>query len=66
MFSSIPIASPTAVAIQNDVKRANSAAVRAGTTTSGSEVESSWVMEAASTPSPPATTVASRVFARAS
>ena len=54
MFSSIPIASPTTVAIQNDVKRANSAAVSAGTTWSGSDVESSWVIEAASTPSPPA------------
>ena len=59
MFSSIPIASPTVAAIQNDVKRANSAAVRAGTTWSGSDVESSWVIEAARTPSPPAMTVAS-------
>ena len=66
MFSSIPIASPTAAAIQNDVKRANSAAVSAGTTWSGSDVESSCVIEAASTPSPPATTVASTVFASAS
>ena len=53
-------------AIQNDVKRANSAAVSAGTTWSGSDVESSWVIEAARTPSPPAMTVASTVFASAS
>ena len=66
MFSSIPIARPTVAAIQKDVKRANSAAVRAGTTWSGSDVESSWVIEAARTPSPPATTVASTVFASAS
>ena len=66
MLSSIPIARPTVAAIQNDVKRANSAAVRAGTTWSGSDVESSWVIEAARTPSPPATTVASTVFASAS
>ncbi len=66
MFSSIPIARPTMVAIQNDVKRANSAAVSAGTTCSGSEVESSWVIEAARTPSPPAITVARTVFVSAS
>ena len=36
MFSSIPIARPTRQAIQNDVNRAKSAAVSAGTTWSGS------------------------------
>ena len=66
MFSSIPIARPTRQAIQNDVKRAKSAAVSAGTTTSGSEVGSSCVIEAASTPSAPARKVASNVLDRAS
>ena len=66
MFSSIPIASPTRQAIQNDVKRAKSAAVSAGTTTSGSALGSSCVIEAASTPSPPATKVASSVLVSAS
>ena len=66
MFSSIPIESPTSAAIQNEVKFANSAAVRAGTTWSGSAVESSWVIDAASTPRAPATMVAATVLMRAS
>ena len=66
MFSSIPIPSPTRQAIQKDVNRAKSAAASAGTTTSGSACGSSCVIEAARTPSPPATNVASSVLARAS
>ena len=66
MFSSIPIAEPDEQAIQNDVNRANSAAASAGTTRSGSACGSSCVIEAARTPSPPATNVASSVLARAS
>jgi hypothetical protein len=66
MFSSDPIPSPTRQAIQNDVKRANSAAVSAGTTWSGSELGSSWTIEAASTPSAPARSVPSSVLASAS
>ena len=66
MFSSIPIASPASAAIQNDVKPANSAAVSAGTTCSGRDVESSCTIEAARIPRPPTTTVASSVLASAS
>ena len=66
MLSSAPIARPTRQAIQNEVNRAKSAAVRAGTTWSGSACGSSWTIEAARTPSPPAKNVASSVFARAS
>ena len=66
MFSSIPIPSPTKQAIQKDVKRAKSAAASAGTTMSGSACGSSWVIEAARTPSPPATYVPSSVLASAS
>ena len=66
MFSSIPIPSPTSAAIQNDVKPAKSAAVSAGTTWSGSEVESSCTIEAARIPRPPTMTVASSVLASAS
>ena len=61
-----PTARPTRQAIQNEVNRANSAAVRAGTTWSGSDCGSSCTIEAARTPSPPAKNVASSVFARAS
>ena len=66
MFSSIPIARPTAQAIQKEVNRAKSAAASAGTTWSGSDVGSSCVIEAARTPRPPATIVVSSVFASAS
>ena len=66
MFSSIPIARPASAAIQNDVKPAKSAAVSAGTTCSGSDVESSWTIDAARMPSAPTTTVARSVLASAS
>ena len=66
MLSSAPIARPTRQAIQNDVNRAKSAAVSAGTTWRGSACGSSCTIEAASTPSPPAKNVASSVFASAS
>ena len=65
MLSSIPIARPTSAAIQNDVKRANSAAVNAGTTCRGSAIGSSCTIEAASTPRPPARSVARSVLERA-
>ena len=60
--SSEPIARPTRQAIQNEVKRAKSAAVSAGTTCSGRACGSSWMIEAASTPRPPAKNVASSVL----
>ena len=66
MLSSVPIARPTRQAIQNEVNRAKSAAVSAGTTWSGSACGSSWTIEAARTPSPPAKNVASSVLASAS
>ena len=66
MLSSIPIARPTRQAIQNDVNRAKSAAVSAGTTWSGSACGSSCVIDAASTPSPPAKKVARSVLESAS
>jgi hypothetical protein len=50
-------------AIANEVKRASSAAASAGTMTSGSTCASSCVRDAAMTPSPPATRLASSVFA---
>ena len=59
----MPMSRPAAQAIQNDVKRANSAAANAGITCSGRVVALSWVNEPASTPRPPATRLASKVFA---
>ncbi len=44
------------------MKRANSAAARAGTTKSASVVESAWAIGAEMIPIPPATTAASTVF----
>src|ERR1700733_94969 len=63
MFCSAPRISPAAQAIGNEVKSANSAAARAGTTASGSTWESSVVIGAASTPMEPAITAASSVLA---
>ena len=53
---------PAADAIANEVSRASSAAASAGTTWSGSEIGSSWVIDAARTPMDPATTLASSVL----
>ena len=58
----MPIPSPAAHAMPNDVKFASSAAASAGTMTSGSTCASSWVSDAAMTPTPPATRLASSVF----
>ena len=55
-FCIAPSARPTAQAIPKDVNRANSAAARAGTTSSGNVVEFSVMSGAASTPSMPAIT----------
>ena len=54
--------SPATQAIQNEVKRANSAAASAGITWSGRVTALSWVSDAARTPRPPATTLESSVF----
>jgi hypothetical protein len=59
----MPIASPAVHAIVNDVKFANSAAVSAGTTASGSTLGSSCDTGATSTPRAPTITLAIRVFA---
>ncbi len=59
----MPMPRPAAAAIPNEVRRASSAAASAGTTCRGSETESSWVIDAASTPTVPATTEASSVLA---
>ena len=54
--------SPVAQAIPNEVKRASSAAASAGTICSGRVMESSWVIEAARIPNPPAISEVIRVF----
>jgi hypothetical protein len=59
----MPSARPTAQAIPKDVKRAKSAAASAGTICSGSVCQSRAVIDAASTPIPPATRQASSVLA---
>jgi hypothetical protein len=59
----MPIPSPAKHAIENDVKPASSAAPSAGTTWKASVCASSAINGATSTPSPPATTLASTVFA---
>jgi hypothetical protein len=59
----MPMPRPTAQAIPNEVNRASSAAASAGTIWSGSVVESSWVIEAARIPTPPAISEAISVFA---
>ena len=50
-----PEADPAAQAMPTDVNRASSAAASAGTIWSGSVAVSSGVIDAASTPRPPAT-----------
>src|SRR6185312_9667377 len=63
MFWAIPIASPAVHAIVNDVKFANSAAVSAGTTASGSTLGSSCDTGATSTPRAPTIRLAISVLA---
>ena len=61
--SSMPMPSPQAHAIQNEVSRAKSAAARAGTTRNGSVVVSSAATEPARIPSVPSSRLASSVLA---
>jgi hypothetical protein len=58
----IPSAIPATQAIPNEVKRARRAAASAGTICSGRVSVSSWVIDAARIPTPPAITDASSVF----
>ncbi len=60
--SMIPRPIPAAHAIPNEVNRASSAAASAGTIWSGSVSVSSWVIDAARIPMPPAIADASSVF----
>ena len=60
--SMIPSPIPAAQAIPNEVKRASSAAASAGTIWSGSVSVSSWVIDAARMPIPPAIAEAKSVF----
>ena len=59
----MPMPSPPAHAIPNEVSRANRAAASAGTIRSGSVVVSSCATEPARIPSPPSSRLASSVLA---